>query len=497
MVLTPVQEPQQEPEKEPETARLWPPPATVPSAATLVGVPLAGLVGAVVLVVSRAGVGWLLTGLVVAAVATATAWGAGRRRPTLPEAGWGCAALALLAMGTLRAGWLFAFCAIGALLAGSLALAGGRTTRGLALGMGAGVVAAFRGIPWASAGLAYARSRRRPEGGPRIGLSVFVAVLLVLVFGALFASADAVFAKLTAGLLPPVDGPGLVKAVLRAGLVLAIALGCAFLAARRPGFDDVPATRPRLVRRVEWVLPLAALDALFLVFVLVQVTVLVGGGYGRLDYARYARSGFFQLVVITVLTLVVLGVAARVAPREQRTDRLLLRGLLGTLAVLTLVIVASALTRMARYEQEYGWTRLRVLVGAVELWLGLLFVLVLVAGVRLRAGWLPRAVAGTAVAGLLAVTLLNPDRFIADRNVDRYLRTGDIDVAVLEDLSADAAPAFDRLPAQLRSCALSWLAEDLAAHPDDWRTWNLGRAQARAVIARGPRPDSRDCNQRS
>ena len=129
----------------------------------------------------------------------------------------------------------------------------------------------------------------------------------------------------------------------------------------------------------------------------------------------------------------------------------------------------------------------------MEIWLGLLFVLVLAAGVRLRAGWLPRATAGTAVAGLLVVALVGPDRFIADRNVDRYHRTGDIDLYYLSTLSADAVPALDRLPPALRSCALNDLADQLASEHDDWRSWNLGRAQARAVIAAGERPSFLDC----
>lgn len=462
-------------------ARHWPPPSRVPSGAVLAGAAAAGLTAAIALVVGSAGLGWLLTGLVVAATAV-------RGRPTPAQAGWGLAALALLAMGALRAGWLFAFCAVGALLAGSLALAGGRTARGLLLGMTAGAVAAVRAVPWVAAGMAYARSRRDPEReGPRIARAVLVALALLLIFGGLFASADPVFAHLVSGWLPTMDGAGIVKAVLRGALVLGIALGTAFLAARRPAFDEVPATVARPVRRVDWALPLAALDGLFLLFVSLQAV----GGEG--DYARDARSGFFQLVGVTLLTLGVLGVAARVAPREHRSDRTLLRVLLGTLAVLTLAIVAVALTRMGWYEQAYGWTRLRVLVGAVELWLGLVFVLVLVAGVRLRAGWLPRAVAGTAVLGLLAVTLLNPDRFIAERNVDRYHRTGDIDVGYLSSLSADAAPALDQLPPVLRSCALSGIAADLAQYPDDWRTWNLDRELARTVIAHGPRPDESDC----
>src|SRR5207248_7936782 len=192
MTMTPVQE-----ELDPGIPhRHWPPPATVPTMTTLAAAAGAGLVGAVVLVVGAAGISWLVTGLAVAGAALVAA----RRRPTPGQLVWGLAALALLAMGALRAGWLFAYCVVGALLAGSLALAGGRTARGLALGMGAGLVAAFRAVPWAASGLAYARSRRGTGATrPRIGLSVLVALLLVAVFGALFVSADPVFARVAAG----------------------------------------------------------------------------------------------------------------------------------------------------------------------------------------------------------------------------------------------------------------------------------------------------------
>jgi hypothetical protein len=464
----------------------------VPSRATLLGLALAALTGATALVLSRPGIGWLVTGLVVAAAAVRAGWDAGRRRLPVGQLAWALVALALLGMGGWRAaGWMFAWCVLGALLAASLALAGGRTERGLDWGMGAGLLAAFRALPWTAAGLAYyARTRDRPGEGPRVGVAVLVAAVLVGVFGALFASADPAFAKLVSGWSPHVDAVDTIKALVRAGLVLFVALGAAFLAARRPGFDELPPTDTRTVRRIEWAVPLIALDLLFLTFVLVQLNNLSGR---RHNFAGDARSGFFQLVWVTVLTLVVIGVAARVAPRRERADRILLRLLLGALAVLTLVIVAAALRRMALYEQAYGWTRLRVLVGAVELWLGLLFVLVLGAGVRLRAGWLPRAVAGTAVAGLLTVAVLSPDRFIADRNIERYQQTGDIDVTYLSTLSPDAAPALDRLPARLRSCALWRVEERLRSEPDDWRSWNLGRVQARAVLRAGAPVSFRDC----
>jgi hypothetical protein len=148
--------------------------------------------------------------------------------------------------------------------------------------------------------------------------------------------------------------------------------------------------------------------------------------------------------------------------------------------------VASAIRRLSLYEDAYGFTRLRVLVGAVELWLGVVFLLVILAGVRLRAGWLPRAVVGAGLAALLVVAAVNPDGFIADRNVDRYLRTGDLDTQYLSTLSLDAVPALDRLPAGRRDCALWRLYTGLDEWGDDWRGWNLDRQRARRVLDARP-----------
>ena len=471
----------------PAAPRHWPGPDRAAARQALAAIAGAGVVAAFAMVAGRPGLGWPIVALAVGTVAIMVA----RRRPAPGTVLWGGAALALVTVAAVRdAGYLVWLCLLAAFGAGSLALSGGRTVRGLAAGASAGTVAPLRAMPWAVRGLVRHRSAPRRA---RVGASVAVAVLLVVVFGALFASADHTFAALVDAAVPATNGVEVVAAAFRFLAVAAIALGTGYLAAGRPGFDDLPPAVPRLVRRAEWVLPLAALDLVFLVFIGVQVADLTGGVPDGATYSGYARSGFWQLDVVTVLTLLVLGVAARVAPRVERVDRLLLRVLLGTLAVCTLAVVASAIRRLSLYEDAYGFTRLRVLVGAVELWLGVVFLLVIVAGVRLRAGWLPRAVVGTGLVGLLVVAAVNPDRFIAERNVDRYARTGDIDLLYLATLSADAAPALDRLPPGQRACALYAIATRLYETDDDWRTWNLDRSQARAVIEAGPPPTFQDC----
>jgi hypothetical protein len=217
--------------------------------------------------------------------------------------------------------------------------------------------------------------------------------------------------------------------------------------------------------------------------VAIQLTVLFGGNRHVLDtdgltYADYARGGFWQLSFVTGLTLVVLAGAARWAPRQSPADRTLLRVILGALAGLTLVIVVSALHRMNLYADTYGLTRLRLLVACCEAWLGLVLLLVLVAGVRIRAAWLPRVAIAAGVLALLGLAAANPDRMIAAYNIKQD-RT--VDLVYLGTLSPDAVPALVGLDPARRDCVLGHI--NLRMPRDDWRGWNLGRERAREIIA--------------
>ncbi|MEU8386572.1 DUF4173 domain-containing protein [Micromonospora sp. NPDC048842] len=498
--------------------RRWPGPSGEAGPTVLVASTAAAVVGASVLTMVRPGLGWLVAALAGTAALTTAAVRSGtpspvaaRTEPTEPgtasgaeparpgatgapgrvaQVAWAAATIALIAVGTFRAaGWLFALCLIAAVGALTLAVTGGRSPLGMLVAVTLPPAATVRALPWAVRGVRTNRPAGSGVGFGRIVSSLAVSAVLLTLFGLLFSSADAVFANLVGGLLPDIDPAGVIGWSLRLPLIGGGLLGGAYLVTRPPDLEGLRPASSRPAHRLEWTLPLVLLDALFAAFVLVQLTVLFGGAghvlrTAGLTYAQYARGGFWQLLAVTALTLLVIAIAARRAPKATRRDRLLVRVLLGTLTALSLVIVASALYRMQVYADAYGATRLRLVVSTVELWLGLLFVLVGVAVARLRAEWLPRLVVGTAVLALLGLALLNPDRLIADRNVDRYLETGRLDVSYLSGLSADAVPALNRLPEPMRSCALGQIAAELPR--DGFWAANLGRERARRVLDTTP-----------
>ncbi len=488
----------------PVTVRFGPPPiprwrkvnyprAVLPAAA------VAGVAAAVTIPWDRPGIGWVLTGVIAAGAVFEVDRRARRdaeqktpdrsilallrRNPA--RLWWTALALALLAVGAVRAaGWLFVLCVLAAAIAGSLAVVPRRSAHGLWYDAIAVPLETVNAALWV-----YDGARRLPDARTartwRAGLSVGATIALLAVFTPLLGSADATFGSMLNRLVPTVEVESLVRWTLVSGTV---ALGCMaamFLLAGPPmsaNPDARDAVSHRTWSRWEWVLPVGALTVLFAAFVAAQFAALFGGDdyvqeTAGLTYAEYARSGFWQLSIVTMLALAVILAVLRWAAQDSARDRTWLRALLGAVSTLSLVLVASALGRMWTYQQAYGFTVLRLLVEICELWLGLIYVLVLAAVARLRCAWLPRAAIGTAFATLLALAILNPERLVAERNIDRWVDGKRLDTEYLSRLSPDVVPALDRLPEPMRRQVLGPIRDDLPE--DTWQSWNLSRAAAR------------------
>jgi hypothetical protein len=456
---------------------------------------LGGLGCALAVPTGRPGVGWpvavAVLALAVLLVGLRTP-GGGRillaGAPRAETLAWTGAALALTAVAWVRAAeWLVALSLITACVAAGLAVAGRlvvsvlRAVLSVPLGM-------LQSIPWL--GRALRRSYRTGSAGPdaRIVLSVGIGLVLLLVFGSLMASADAVFAGLVDSLLPVAEFDDVVTAVVLFVLGAVLVAGAALVLVAPPALS-LATPQPTRLRTLDWAVPVGLVVGLFAVFVGVQFATLFGSeeyvqDTTGLTFAEYARSGFWQLLAVSALALGVILAGIRWAPAASAADRSTKRLLLGALAVLCLVVVASALRRMWLYQQAYGFTVLRLRVGACELWLGLAFLLALVAVLRLRATGTVRPMLATAVGALLVLAVLDPERLVAAQNVARHEATGRLDAEYLSRLSADAVPALLALPESAeRTCVLATIAAGNAAAPDDdWRSANLSRAAAAGTV---------------
>jgi hypothetical protein len=341
-----------------------------------------------------------------------------------------------------------------------------------------------RDVPWAEA-----KASIGSKHAGAVGRGLAMSLPFVLLFGGLFVAADAVFKRMLAAAIP--------TSIVNPWPHLVVAAGVGWLSAGllRDLVEDreerrlvsLDALRQREVSfrlgATEVAVVLAALDVLFLAFVLVQARYLFGGSAlvesrAHLTYAQYARHGFFELVAVSVLVVPVI-LAANTVVREHRG---LVRRLSACLVLLELVVAVSALQRLRVYVQQYGLTELRIYALGVVIWLVVVLLWALATVVRGRGR---RFAVGAVAAGFVATALLNianPDALIARTQLART----NIDVSYVSRLSADAVPVLvQRLPAVRDPAVRAKLAQALLSRriDADGFAWNASRAHARAVLS--------------
>jgi hypothetical protein len=353
--------------------------------------------------------------------------------------------------------------------------------------------------------------RLRPLAPVLRGL--LVAIPIVAVFSVLFASADAVFARFAGDLLAwQVDLEDAVQRSMVVGSVAWVWAGLfAFSGGLLPtlvGSEATPGPQPARgeggmprLGSIEASTVLVVLDLLFVAFVALQVAYLFGGrdtlAAVGLTYAEYARRGFLELVAVAVLA-VALAVALDLAVRRRSRVQL---GASLALLTLTAVVLVSAFVRLRLYQDAYGWTELRFLVGVAIGWLAA--ALVILAGLLLtrRTTWTLHVLGVLLLVTIGGMNVVGPQAFVAERNLERAIdpslvppdgRTG-LDVPYLSTLGDEAVPAvvaaIDRLPDPADRARLApflaWRADELRTSPGllGWPAWNLSRERARQSLA--------------
>ncbi|MGU3293513.1 DUF4153 domain-containing protein [Williamsia sp. M5A3_1d] len=459
-----------------------------PSAAptrVLAVVVLAAIAAAVAMPSQASGIGVPLIGLgVIAAVLVGS--------PHRPSTGGLLAATAVLALLSVTAwrsaGWVGAVCLALAVVTALAVLLDARSFRETALGAVLSIVFLPQAVAWVSRTVAHVRAGRRIDNVRGVAAVAALTVALAVVFGALFATADARFADLLDHITPDL-GPVRVGPQIVVGFAVAVVVAVgAHLRWMRPRSPHEPRAPRPLGDTWMWAVPAGTVLAICVAFGLTQAPALFGGddyvqSTAGLTYADYARSGFWQLFVVTGLTIGVVSVAWRRSARDTRTERVLARGILGGLCLAALAVVASALHRMDLYTEAFGATRLRFGASAVEWWFAAVVVVLMAAGAGLGTRHLPRVLAVVTIGAALAFAVSNPDARIAATNVDRFVDTGRIDIDYLAGLSPDATEALLDLPRPVRDCAIAAIAADVLDH-GRWTDLDLGRVHARDALER-------------
>ena len=218
-----------------------------------------------------------------------------------------------------------------------------------------------------------------------------------------------------------------------------------------------------------------------------------------LTYAQYAREGFFQLCIVCVFNAMLLIGLQAFMRRTSGEKGILRRIYAGIISLFTLILIATALSKMVLYIDAYGMTQNRVLATWMILLLAVIFILSLIQ-VFCKKFPIAMAILVTCVVFALVLFLPNIDGMIANYNVNAYL-SGDlssVDVEALCDLDYAAVPALSRLEEHLLAkgkldektalllesvtAQLDRLAEQNAKETYGFFDWNIPVLQAKRML---------------
>ena len=246
--------------------------------------------------------------------------------------------------------------------------------------------------------------------------AAFGAAILALV---ILSSADEVFAGIMSNAIKELQK---IDVIFIARMILAFLMAMLLFSHRASMLRDPvklsPVTaspkNPTAVRMV-----LSALAVVYGLFAYIQIRYLFAGTESVQmsgGYAAYARSGFFQLVLVALLTLCLI-LPSLILCREDKPVRILS----ALVTVLTAVINFSAFFRMRLYIDAYGLTTLRI----VTLWgIGIILLALLAA---LAKAFRPDLHICPVLAAIVLTTWIglnftNIDRIVAENQVARFNR---------------------------------------------------------------------------
>lgn len=182
------------------------------------------------------------------------------------------------------------------------------------------------------------------------------------------------------------------------------------------------------------------------------------------SYAEYARRGFFELTAVAGINLLLLYAAILLARKKE--DRLpgALKGLGAFISLFTLLLIGTALAKMALYIENYGMTVLRLGTSVFMAFMAIVFFAALVRLFVPGAKILPTAVIAAALA-LIALGLGNVNRITAAYNYNAYVssKLPTVDAAYLGTLVPESVPYLVKLaqdetqPATIRRDAANGL----------------------------------------
>ena len=271
--------------------------------------------------------------------------------------------------------------------------------------------------------------------------SIIVVIPVVIVVLVLLSSADMVFGNMFSSVLDifqdtPIDN---IIGRMIVGVILFIYMGSLM----KYLYESFPQEKDedRYVKAEEFTIKLllTTLNVIYVIFDIIQIHSLMLHHVGdKINYAEYARSGFFQLMFISILNIIILLISKRNSnTKYNKIMELLMTGL-------TLIIIISSFLRMHLYEATYGYTLLRLGVYIILTTEVILLIPTILYILKEKYPIL-KSYLIVVVSVYTFINLFSIENIITKNNINRYYDTGKIDIEYLKNNNNDNIPQLVEL----------------------------------------------------
>lgn len=286
------------------------------------------------------------------------------------------------------------------------------------------------------------QERKRKEKMSSVVTGIAIAALLLVVIFPLLASSDRVFAGIFEQIFRMPENLNISSVVGMVcmtlfGVLLIYGVFCAFAS----GGCRKKEREKKNYEAVTGITFTAILAAVYVLYCCVQIYVLFlkneGGLPDGVTYASYAREGFWQLLFVGIINLILV-ISVVYAFQKNRILKIILTIICGC----TFIMNVSAMYRMFMYVRVYHMTFLRILV----LWflvLNMVMMVGVVVFIYKETFSLFRFVTATVSCGYILLSFLHPDYLAASYNIRTMEQMTAADAVYMLDTSSyDAAPAL-------------------------------------------------------
>ena len=332
----------------------------------------------------------------------------------------------------------------------------------------------------------------------KIAKAIVITFPILLVVIVLLASADEVFGSIFANIeewitkiILQIKIPELIGKVLLMALVsIYLLMFFTYI------FDKYKMQKQELKKRKEpkdnftIKVILGTLNVVYVVFCAIQIQSLFMK-HVDINYAQYARQGFFQLMIVSIINLVMILIAKKSEKQDEKKSNIYINLMCIAMIIFTLIILVSSALRMYYYESAYGYTMLRLLVYCAIFTEAVLLIPTIAYILNIKIN-LSRVYLSVIITVYICMNFANFDAIIAKRNVDRYVEKGKIDIEYLtKKTSTDAIPeiirleqlgGLDRLDQRALTKYINKIKVKLNEKDMDFRDFNLSKYNAKKLL---------------